>query len=160
MKRFLTSGALISVMLLGFLVVSSPPSPALAASVGKQSRAIASVAFKASVCVQWINETGCNTGVPHRAGTSIFITASVRPAPVAPWRLVMMTKETTPNQVSTRVQVDCGQRVQCQVSGPASGPGTASFWSCVTDRSTNLAEVCSKAGPHAVLSDYAWVIVS
>ena len=160
MKRFLASGALVSVMFLSFLILSGPASLAQAATVERQSQAIASTAFRPSVCVQWIDETGCNTGVSHRAGTSIFITASVQPAPVAPWRLVMMTRETTPNQVLTRVQVDCGQRAKCQVAAPASGPGTASFWSCMTDRSTNLAEVCSKAGLHAILSGYAQAVVS
>lgn len=160
MKRFLTSGVLVSAMLTGFLILLSPASLVFATTTGERSQSVAPIAFGTSICAQWIDETGCNTGAPRPSGTNIFITVSARPAPVAPWHLVMMTKEMAPSQGAARVQADCGQRAQCQVAGPASGPGTAIFWSCVTDATKDIPDVCSKAGPHAILSDYSRVVVS
>lgn len=166
MKRFLASDVLVSAMLLGLFVMLSPASLALATTTGERSQSVApiahssSITYKAAICVQWANEKRCSNGETHKAGTGITITASAQPAPVAPWRLVMMTKEIAPRQGMPRVQMDCGKQAQCHVSGSAHGPGAASYWACVTDASSNLAAVCSKAGPHAILSNPVRAVVS
>lgn len=163
MKRFLASNALMPMAILGFLMVLSPPSLALAVTGGQDHLVTPVVqhfdgAYNAFICVQWNNETRCSSGEPHKgANNSVFITASAQPAPVAPWHLVMLFKVISPHPETSLLLTDCKQRAQCQVSvGPFhDGSGKIRAWSCITDAAKDLTTVCSKAGPHAILSNQA-----